>query len=95
MEASFTQPVPASPDRERRAMTTLAAPAVALILAVSACSTGVDDEKGWDKVLKRGYPCAELIDVAEGLPSSVDPVKVANDLRLAGCEPPSSITARG
>ena len=73
-------------------MKTVAAAAVAMILALSACSTGVDDEKGWNKVLKRGYPCAELIDVAEGLPSSVDSAKVAADLRRAGCEPPSSMS---
>jgi hypothetical protein len=76
-------------------MKAVAAAAVALILGLSACGTGVDDEKGWDKVLKRGYPCAELIDLAEGLPTSVDRVKVADDLRRAGCEPPSSITGKG
>ena len=76
-------------------MKAVAAAVVALILGLSACGTGVDDEKGWDKVLKRGYPCAELIDLAKGLPTSIDRVKVAEDLRRAGCEPPSSITAQG
>ncbi len=70
----------------------LAAAAVALVLGLAACGTGVDDEKGWDKVLKRGYPCSELIDVARDLPYSVDRVKVAEDLRQAGCEPPPSVT---
>jgi hypothetical protein len=72
----------------------LAAAGVALILGLAACGTGVDDEKGWDKVLKRGYPCSELIDVAQDLPSSIDRVKVAEDLRHAGCEPPASITGQ-
>lgn len=79
MEPSFT-------------MKGLAAAAVAVVLGLAACGTGVKDEKGWDKVLKRGYPCSELIDVAQHLPSSVDPVKVADDLRRAGCEPPPPIT---
>lgn len=72
----------------------LAAAAVALLLTLAACGTGVEDEKGWNKVLKRGYPCAELIDVAQDLPSSVDRVKVAEDLRQAGCEPAASITGQ-
>jgi hypothetical protein len=75
-------------------MKAVAAAAVALILGLSACGTGVDDEKGWNKVLKRGYPCAELIDVAEGLPSSIDRVKVADDLRRAGCEPLHPLPAK-
>lgn len=80
---------------ERGAMKAVAAAAVALVLGLTACGTGVDDEKGWNKVLERGYPCAELIDVAEGLPSSVDRVKVADDLRRAGCEAPSSSPGQG
>jgi hypothetical protein len=63
--------------------------AVATLLLVSGC-TGVRDEKGWDKAVKRGYPCSELLDIAEDLPSSVDPRKVADDLRRAGCEPPAA-----
>ena len=74
-------------------MKALAAAAVALILGLTAC-TGVKDEDGWEKVLKRGYPCAELIDVAEDLPASVDRVKVAEDLRQAGCEPTPAITGQ-
>jgi hypothetical protein len=73
----------------------LAATAVALALALTACGTGVEDEKGWNKVLERGYPCAELIDVARDLPSSIDRVKVAEDLRKAGCEPTPAITGQG
>ncbi len=73
-------------------MKALAAAAVALIVGLTACGTGVEDEKGWNKVLKGGYPCAELIDVALDLPASIDRVKIAEDLRGAGCEPPSSIT---
>ncbi len=76
-------------------MKRLAAGAAALVLALAACGTGVEDEKGWDKVLERGYPCSELIDVANDLPSSVDRVKVAEDLRRAGCEPPPAMTAGG
>ncbi len=75
-------------------MKRLAAAAVALVLALAACGTGVEDEKGWNKVLQRGYPCAELIDVAEDLPSSIDRAKVAEDLRRAGCEPPPAITGQ-
>ena len=75
-------------------MKRLAAAAVALVLALAACGTGVEDEKGWDKVLKRGYPCSELIDVAQDLPASVDRVKVAEDLRRAGCEPPPAFTGQ-
>ena len=73
----------------------LAAGAFALLLALAACGTGVEDEKAWNKVLERGYPCSELVDVAKKLPSSVDRVKVADDLRRAGCEPPPEITGRG
>ena len=65
-----------------------AAAAITLALVLTGCSTGVQDEKGWRKALERGYPCAELLDIAEGLPSSVDPQMVADDLRRAGCEPP-------
>ncbi len=72
-------------------MKALAAAAVALILGLTACGTGVEDEKGWNKVLKRGYPCAELIQVAEDLPASIDRVKVAEDLRRAGCEPSPAV----
>ena len=72
----------------------LAAGAFALLLALAACGTGVEDEKAWNKVLERGYPCSELIDVALDLPSSVDRVKVAEDLRQAGCEPPPEIASR-
>ncbi len=61
--------------------------AVALVLLLGGC-TGVKDEKGWNKALKRGYPCRELLDIAEDLPTSVNPQKVADDLRRAGCEPP-------
>ncbi len=75
-------------------MKRLVGAAVALVLALGACGTGVDDEKGWNKVLERNYPCSELIDVAEGLPSSVDRVKVAEDLRRAGCEPPPGFTGQ-
>ena len=75
-------------------MKALAAGAVALILALAACGTGVEDEKGWNKVLERGYPCRELIDVAQDLPASVDRVKVAEDLRQAGCEPPPALTGQ-
>ena len=75
-------------------MKALAAAGVALVLGLAACGTGVEDEKGWDKVLRRGYPCTELIDVALDLPASVDRVQVAEDLRRAGCEPPPSITGQ-
>ncbi len=63
--------------------------AVTVILAVAACGTGVKDDERWNMVFKRSYPCTELIDVAEDLPSSIDRVKVAEDLRRAGCEPPA------
>ncbi len=75
-------------------MKRLAVGAVALVLTLAACGTGVEDEKGWNKVLKRGYPCSELIDVAQDLPSSVDRVKVVEDLRRAGCEPPTAFTGQ-
>jgi hypothetical protein len=73
-------------------MKRLAAGAIALALTLAACGTGVQDEKGWNKALERGYPCSELLDIAKGLPSSIDPRKVAEDLRKAGCEPPSATT---
>lgn len=63
--------------------------AVTLALLLAGCGTGVQDEKGWNKALERGYPCTELLDIAQDLPSSIDPRKVAQDLRRAGCEPPS------
>ena len=69
----------------------VAAGAVAAVLLAGGC-TGVRDEKGWDKAVKRAYPCSELLDIAEDLPSSIDPQKVADDLRRAGCEPPSPQT---
>ncbi len=70
-------------------MRRVAVAAVAAVLALAACGTGVKDEKGWNKVLERGYPCSELLDVAQDLPSSVDRQKVAEDLRRAGCELPA------
>jgi hypothetical protein len=70
-------------------MKRLAVGAVALVLLLAGCGTGVQDEKGWNKALKRGYPCTELLDIAQDLPSSIDPQNVAEDLRRAGCEPPS------
>ena len=73
----------------------LAAPAFALVLALAACGTGVQDEKGWQKVLERDYPCEELRDVAEQLPSSIDRQQVAADLRRAGCEPPEAAPVQG
>ena len=73
----------------------LAVAVVALVLALAACSTGVKDEKGWNKALTKGYPCSELLDIAEDLPSSVDPQKVAEDLRRAGCEPPAAQEGQG
>lgn len=60
---------------------------IALALTASACATGVRDEEGWRKALKRGYPCAELVDIADKLPDSVDRSTVEDDLRQAGCEP--------
>ncbi|MDQ3979033.1 MAG: hypothetical protein M3314_05710 [Actinomycetota bacterium] len=76
-------------------MKRIAVVSLTLALTLAGCSTGVKDEKGWNKVLTRGYPCSELIDVAEDLPSSVDPQKVAHDLRNAGCEVPAAFAARG
>lgn len=64
----------------------LAAAAVTLTLALAGC-TGVEDEKGWRKALTRGYPCSELLDIAEDLPTSVDPAMVDEDLRQRGCDP--------
>ena len=60
---------------------------VVLAVALAGCRTGVRDEDGWEKVLDRGYSCAELRDVAEDLPSSVDRGRVDEDLRKAGCQP--------
>ena len=76
-------------------MKRLAVGVVTLVLLLAGCGTGVEDEKGWKKALKRGYPCNELLDIAQDLPSSVDPHKVAEDLRRAGCEPPSTTTGSG
>lgn len=69
--------------------------AVTLVLLLAGCGTGVQDEKGWNEVLKRGYPCSEVLDIAQDLPSSLDRQKVTEDLRRAGCEPPSPTTAPG
>ena len=77
-----------SPKSRRRRDGVAAVAAAVLVLGLAACGTGVKDEKGWNKALARGYPCSELLDIAEDLPSSVDPQKVAEDLRRAGCEPP-------
>lgn len=74
-------------------MKRLAFGAVAVVLGLAACGTGVKDEKGWNKVLERGYPCSELLDVAQDLPSSIDRQKVVEDLRRAGCEPPPGFAA--
>ena len=76
-------------------MKRLAVGAVALVLLLAGCGTGVKDEKGWNKALERNYPCSELIDIAVDLPASIDPQKVAEDLRRAGCEAPSATTGRG
>ncbi len=67
----------------------------ALALVLTACGTGVRDEKGWQEVLERNYPCEELVDVAEKLPSSVDSRQIAEDLRQRGCEPPQGLGAQG
>lgn len=69
--------------------------AVAVTLTLAGCSTGVKDEKGWNKALTKDYPCSELLDIAEDLPSSVDRQKVTEDLRRAGCEPPAAVTGQG
>ncbi|HEX6597219.1 MAG TPA: hypothetical protein VF045_09800 [Acidimicrobiales bacterium] len=69
-----------------RASRYLAAAAVTVTLALAGC-TGVQDEKGWRKALTKDYPCSELIDIAEDLPSSVDPEMVDEDLRQRGCDP--------
>ena len=74
-----------------KAMKRLAVAVVALVLLLAACGTGVKDEKGWNKALSRDYPCSELVDIAEDLPSSVNPEKVAADLRQRGCEPPAGL----
>lgn len=76
-------------------MRRLAVGAVSLVLLLAGCGTGVQDEKGWNKAIKRGYPCTELVDIARDLPSSFDPQEVAEDLRRAGCEPPSAIAGPG
>jgi hypothetical protein len=76
-------------------MKRIAVVALTLALSFAGCGTGVKDEKGWNKVLTRGYPCSELIDVAQDLPSSVDREKVAQDLRNAGCEVPAALGVRG
>ena len=76
-------------------MKRLGVAAVALVLTLAGCSTGVKDEKGWNKALTRDYPCSELVDIAEDLPSKVDLQKVAQDLRERGCEPPASLGAQG
>ena len=68
--------------------------ALMLVLSLGACGTGVKDEKGWNKALTRGYPCTELLDIAENLPAKIDPRKVAADLRGAGCEPPAALTGQ-
>ncbi len=65
----------------------LAAAAVALLLLLAACGTGVEDQKGWRKALERNYPCEELLDIARKLPSSMNRQQVNEDLRRAGCEP--------
>lgn len=69
-----------------RAARYLAAAAVTVTLVLAGC-TGVQDEKGWRKALTKDYPCSELIDIAEDLPSSVDPEMVDEDLRQRGCDP--------
>lgn len=61
--------------------------ASAALLTLTACSTGVKDEEGWNKVLERDYDCAELVDVARDLPEKVDRAQVNEDLRARGCEP--------
>ena len=77
-----------------QAMTRRATAAVVVVVFLAACGTGVEDEKGWNKALERGYDCTELLDIAGDLPSSMDPAKVAEDLRRAGCEPLPTTTAR-
>lgn len=100
METGLHHPVPtlrpprSDQHRERGAMKRLAVGAVALVLLLAGCGTGVEDEKGWNKALERGYPCSELVDIARDLPSSIDPQQVVEDLRGAGCEPPSATTAK-
>ena len=69
-----------------RAARSLAAAALAGVLAFTAC-TGVRDEEGWRKALTKNYPCEELLDIAADLPSDVDPEMVADDLRARGCDP--------
>ena len=67
----------------RRAAAALAV----LSLLLAGCSTGVEDEDGWRKILERDYPCEELLDVARKLPASVDRETVEADLRAEGCDP--------
>ena len=76
-------------------MKRLAAGAVALVLLLAGCGTRVEDEKGWNRALERGYPCAELLDIAQDLPSSIDPQNVAADLRRVGCDAPSATIGQG
>ena len=76
-------------------MKRLAVGVVTLVLLLAGCGTGVEDEKGWNKALKRGYPCSELLDIAQDLPSSADPPQVAEDLRRAGCHPLSPTIGSG
>lgn len=64
----------------------LVAAAVSVTLVLTGC-TGVQDEKGWRKALSKDYPCSELLDIAEDLPSSVDRQMVDADLRERGCDP--------
>ena len=59
----------------------------AALLMLTACSTGVMDEEGWNKVLERDYDCAELVDVARDLPENVDRAQVNKDLEARGCQP--------
>ena len=59
----------------------------ALSLLLAGCSTGVEDEDGWRKVLEKDYPCQELLEVAGKLPASVDREMVEADLRAEGCDP--------
>ncbi len=54
-------------------------------LVLAACSTGVRDEEGWQKVLERDYQCEELLDVARDLPESFDRKQINHDLRRRGC----------
>ncbi len=69
-----------------RAARHLAAAALTVALVLTGC-TGVQDEKGWRKALTKDYPCSELLDIAEDLPSSVARQMVDEDLRQRGCDP--------